>query len=146
MSHTTTIDKVIITDIAALRSAIAELKGKGVNCELLESAKPRAYYANQEGMGEAPYVIQLSDASYDIGLYEREDNKGYDSRTDLYGGTVQRSVGVKQGEGESKEQAAIGKVLQMYGIHATTRKAAQQGYQVTRTTKNDGTVQLQIAS
>lgn len=144
MSHTTSIDAVVITDIAALRSAITELKRNGISCDLLENAIPRAYYPNQEGLGEAPFVVKLSDSKYDVGLY-RTDKGNYEARADLYNNQVANVLGVTPKEGETKQQAALGKLYQMYAIHATTRKATQQGYVVNRTAKNDGTVQLQIA-
>ena len=59
MSHTTAIDSVIISDVAALQAAITELSREGISCELLENAKPRAYYSSQEGLGQARYVVKL---------------------------------------------------------------------------------------
>ena len=43
------------------------------------------------------------------------------------------------------KQRSLGKLYQMYGVHATTRQAVKQGYRVARKTKTDGTIQLQIA-
>ena len=146
MSHTATIDAVVISDEHALRAAITELKNNGVNCDLLENAMARAYYPNQSGMDtEARFVVKLHDSRYDVGLYAKEDNSGYEARTDLWGGDVQKVLGAKAQEGESDAQAALGKLFQTYAIHAATRKATQQGYRVNRVTKDDGTVQLQIA-
>lgn len=144
MSHTTTISKIVFTDKAALRSAIKELKQNGVKCDLLENATPRAYYDNQQGLGTAPMVVKLHDARYDIGLYQNDELKGLEARTDFYGGTVQKVLGAKARAGEDQDQARIGKLYQMYGIHAATRKATQQGFMVRRSTKADGTVQLQL--
>jgi len=146
MSHTSTINTVVITDEHALRAAIQELKSNGVRCDLLENAKPRAYYNTQEGMqGNAKFVVSLKDSRYDVGLYERADGNGLEARTDLWGGDVAKQLGAQaQGE-ESKEQAAMGKLFQTYAVQAATRKATQKGYRVNRVNKEDGTVQLQIA-
>lgn len=144
MSHTTTIDAIMFTDMGALQAAINELKATGVDCELLQNIKPRAYFSDQKGMGVAPYVVKLNDARYDIGLYESEEG-GYEARTDFYGGTVEKQLGVQDNE-VSAEQRKMGKLYQMYGVHAATRKAVQQGYGVNRVNKADGTVQLRIAA
>ena len=145
MSHTATINSVVISDEHALRSTIIELKSHGINCDLLENTVPRAYYDNQAGMeGKARFVVNLKDSKYDIGLYEREDGKGFEVRTDLYANQVNAVLGVKAQKGETSEQAALGKLFQTYAIHATTRAATQRGHRVNRVTKQDGTVQLQI--
>lgn len=146
MSHTTFINDVVITDIGALRAAIDELKSNGVKCDLLENAKPRAYYSTQEGMGEAPYVIQLKDSRYDVGLYYDESSKGYQARADLFAGEVARSLGdIRSGE-QNTTKASLGKLYKLYAVHAATRKAIQQGYTVNRINKQDGSVQLRIAA
>lgn len=144
MSHTSTIDAIVFTDMGALQAAINELKATGVDCELLENIKPRAYYDNQQGMGVAPYVVKLNKAQYDIGLYKNDDG-GYEARTDFYGGSVEKELGVTDAS-VTGEQKKMGKLYQMYGTHAATRKAIQQGYGVTRSTKADGTIQLRIAA
>lgn len=147
MSHTTTIGSVVITDINALTAAINELKREGVKCDLLENARPRAYYDNQAGMGQAPYVVQLSDAQYDIGLYEQQDNPGaYEPRTDFYGGSVERVLGQKGIEGDTPDQTKLGKLTQRYAICAAERQAILQGYVSQRTTKQDGTMQLVLTA
>lgn len=146
MSHTSTISSVVITDEHALRSTITELKSHGINCDLLENSVPRAYSPGQSGMsGKAPFVVNLKDSKYDIGLYDRKDGKGYEARTDLYMNEVNAVLGVEPQEGETREQASLGKLFQTYAVHAATRKATQQGYRVNRVSKSDGTVQLQIA-
>lgn len=145
MSHTATIDSVVISDEHALRATITELKSHGINCDLLENELARAYYPNQSGMSEkADFVVRLHDSPYDVGLYAKEDGKGYEARTDLYAGKVGNILGAKAQEGESSEQAALGKLFQTYAVQAATRKATQQGYRVNRINKNDGTVQLQV--
>lgn len=145
MSHTSTINSIAITDQAALRSAIIELKQRGVNCELLENATPRAYYDTQDGMGQAPLVMKLNDSPYDVGFYPRADGQeGFEARTDFFSGHVERVLGAPAGEGENREQAKMGKLYQMYAVHAATNKAVMQGYSVSRNEKADGTIQLQV--
>lgn len=142
MSHTTEIKSIVFTDIAALRAAVAELNTLGVKCSLLENTTPRAYYQNQQGLGKADFVLKLDDCPYDVGFYKDEEVKGYVARTDLFAGRVHAVLGAKAQGNEKPEQAALGKLYQMYGVHAATRQAAKQGYAVRRVTKPDGTIQL----
>ncbi|MCK5307055.1 MAG: hypothetical protein KAJ73_00450 [Zetaproteobacteria bacterium] len=147
MSHTTTIGTILFADIGALQGAIKELKSQGIQCKLLENAAPRAYSANQSGMGKAPYVVNLPNADYDIGLYPSESGEGLEPRTDFYRGSVQRELGAEHVKpGEDTEQAKIGKLVQMYAIHAAERKAVQQGMQVTRVPTDNGGLQLKIVA
>lgn len=143
MSHTTEISEIVFTDIASLESAVKELATKhGINCALVKNKAPRAYYQNQQGLGVADYVLELKDAKYDVGFYKVEGKKGYTARTDLFAGSVASVLGATAATGESREQAALGKLYQMYAVHAATRQAAAKGYQVRRITKPDGTISL----
>ena len=144
MSHTSAISSVIITDLNALRAAISELKGQGVNCDLLENAKPRAYYADQQGMGQAPYVVRLNDGPYDVGLYRNQADTGYEAKFDTYGGHVARYLGAETTGEESRAQGAMGKLLNLYAVQAATREATRKGYRVQRINQPNGGVQLQI--
>lgn len=141
MSHTSEISAVAIVDIAALEGAVAELKAAGVRCSLVKDTTPRAFYATQEGMGQAPYVLKLEDSPYDVGFYENGKG-GYVARTDLFAGHVQRILGAVRGAKETAEQAALGKLYQTYAVHAAIRQATRQGYRVQRSVKADGSVQL----
>lgn len=142
MSHTTSVTDIVFTDIAALQSAVAELKKSGVKCELVQDATPRAFYAGQDGMGHAPYVLRLDDARYDVGFYWNEQKKGYEARTDFFSGSVEKVLGSSASGPEDAQRAKLGKLYQMYGVHAATRKAVQQGYSVRRVVKGDGTISL----
>jgi hypothetical protein len=62
MSHTTVIGSIIISDMDALNGAIRELKAQGVNCDLLQGVKARAYFDNQAGMENPDYTIKLHDS------------------------------------------------------------------------------------
>jgi hypothetical protein len=143
MSHTATINAIKIQSISALRDAVSELNASGIKCSLLEKATPRAYYPNQTGMGLAPYVVQLSDCQYDIGLYE-DGKGGYEARTDFFMGYVQKHLGVEACSIESRDQAKLGKLFQAYGICAATESARKQGHMVRRVANDDGSVKLVV--
>jgi hypothetical protein len=135
MSHTTVINNIEVTDVNALRQAVQELKSKGVDCSLIENAIPRAFYANQAGMSDkADIVVKDNSGPYDIGFYRRGDGKGYEMRMDTYGGSIGKSFGTSE--------SPVGKLMQLYGVHAATRKAVQQGYSVRRKELDDGTIKL----
>jgi hypothetical protein len=131
-------------DIVALEAAVKELAASGLKISLVKDATPRAFYSNQAGMGKADYVVKLLDASYDIGLYKQEDGS-YQPRTDFFGGSVVKVLGAQASKKENAEQAKLGKLMQMYGIHAATMKAKKQGLTVRRVTGNDGVVKLTVA-
>lgn len=142
MSHTTEVTTVVFHDVDALRLAVRDLQAAGVKCTLQEKVKPRAYYANQQGMGVADYVLRLEDAPYDVGFYNDPKVKGYVARTDLFAGRVANVLGAQARPGEAAEQAALGKLYHAYAVNAAVRQAAKQGYAVRKVTKADGTVQL----
>ncbi len=99
-------------------------------------------------MGVAPYIVQLNDGLYDVGLYRDEQKKGYVCRADLFGGYVGKFLGALPVTGESNnyQQAALGKLYSTYAVHATTRKAIQQGHSVKRVNAPDGSVRLVIGN
>lgn len=141
MSHTTTISTLLLSDETAIQAAIAELATKGVKCELLENAIPRAYYQDQ--MPQADKVIKLAASRYDVGLYRKADGT-YEAKADFWGNDVQNALGAKAGKDDNTTQAKLGKFFSLYACHAATRKAVQQGYQVRRIDKADGGIQLQV--
>lgn len=146
MSHTSKIESVTIVDVHALRAAVDELRTRqGVNLELKENIKPRAYYRDQQGMDQpAPYVVQLNDCKYDIGLYATEDGRGYEARYDTWAGEINGQLGAECREGENNSQAQAGKLFNLYAVHATMRAAAAQGQQVQRIDKENGEVELVV--
>ncbi len=144
MSHTTTVDNVEIKDVGALLAAVNELKANGVNCDMLENQIPRAYYGKQAGMETpAEHVLKLHDSRYDVGFYKQADGT-YQPRCDLWGGDISRQLGVTPTDSIGREQAALGKLLNLYSVHAVSRKALAQGYRVQRINAEDGGVQLNI--
>jgi len=148
MSHTSTIDSIVFVDIHAVTAALAELNASGVKCSLQQGGTPRAFYANQAGLGPADYVIHLPDCAYDVGLYRNEAKKGYEARADLFANRIGSLLGstAPRMPGESDEQAQMGKLFQLYAIHAATRKAAQSGMTVRRVNRPDGSVRLVLGS
>ena len=145
MSHTTSIDSIVFSDIDALTAAVKELAAAGVKCALEKNTTPRAFYQNQTGLGVAPYVLRLHDSRYDIGFYPREGKQGYEARTDLFGGDISRVLGATNIKpGETAQQAALGKLNQAYAIHAATRAAVKKGMAVRRINGEDGGVRLVI--
>lgn len=144
MSHTSTVRSIKIQSVSALRAAIQELSQTGIRCALVENAIPRAYYGNQSGMGVAQFVIKLEDCPYDLGLYKQADSS-YEVRTDFFAGHIERLLGAPARSAETTEQAKLGKLFQMYGIHAATEAAKKQGHMVRRVTKADGVVALVVS-
>lgn len=142
MSHTTTISNLVFTDVAALQAAADELRQRGIRCEMLENAIPRAYYNNQ--MTQAPLVLRLDDSRYDVGFYEDEGKEGLTPKCDLWGGDIKNVLGAPTEEGVNETDAALGKLRNAYAVQATTNAALQQGHQVHRQDGADGSVQLTV--
>jgi hypothetical protein len=140
MSHTVQINNVEITNLQALRAAVSELQEKGVPITILENVVPNAYYASQAGMNtEAPIVLRSPQAPYDVAFYEKQNVKGqrtYVPTTDVYGGHVQRLYGNKH--------SPLGKLQQLYSVHAVQQQAARKGYRVQRKEQMDGTITLEL--
>lgn len=144
MSHTTTIRAIKITSISALRAAISDLNASGVACTLVENATPRAYFKEQQGMGVAPYVLQMTASRYDIGFYLAQDGS-YEARTDFWGKDIENLLGAKAGDSTRTDQAKMGKLYQLYGVNAATEAARKRGHAVRRITNaEDGTIKLEI--
>lgn len=151
MSHTTVINTIVISDAHALRAAVKDMQKAGIKCSLKESATPRAWTANQKGLGPADFVLHLHTAKYDVGLYYNEQLKGYEARCDFSQGSIEKRLGVTPPEGAKRNsqeysQAQLGRLYQAYGVCATERQARAQGYSVQRSTLKDGTVQLTLAA
>lgn len=144
MSHTTSITDIVFSDIEALNAAVAELRSKGVAITVEKGGRPRAYYTDQQGMGDAAYVLRLAASRYDVGLYHNAEKGGYEARTDLFMGDVAKVLGVTPAKGVSLERAALGKLYQTYAVHAATRQAIKKGYTVNRINAPDGTVKLVV--
>ena len=57
---------------------------------------------------------------------------------------IEKVLGAKACSVESAAQAKMGKLFQMYGIHAATEAARKKGHMVKRVTKEDGRVLLEV--
>ena len=143
MSHTSRISAIKIASVSALRAAIAELNSVGVKCALVENETPRAFFPNQEGMGKADFIVRLTDAPYDIGLYKQADGT-YEARTDFWGGHVEKCVGGKATKPENADQAKMGRLFQLYGVHAATETAKRKGLSVRRINDASGKIKLEV--
>lgn len=145
MSHTATVKHVLISSISALREAVKELNTLGVKCSLVENAQPRAYFSNQSGMGTAPFVLSLGNGCpYDVGFYPTHDGKGYEARTDFYQGHVAKLLGVNGSDARSPGEQQLGKLFQLYAVHAASAVARAKGHMVSRRVKPDGTITLEV--
>jgi hypothetical protein len=120
MSHFTTV-KTQIKDIAALRSACAEL-----GLELRQNAQARGYYDNKT---KGEYVIKLK-GPYDIALNKQPDGS-FGITADLWEGHVEKEVGEK-----------YDKLLQLYGVHKATIEARKKGLSVLRRPQPSGSIKL----
>ena len=132
-----------IQSVNALRAAVAELVTTGIRCSLVENATPRAFYPGQQGMGVADFVVKLDSSPYDIGLYKSEAG-GYEARTDFWGGHIEKALGGTARSAENREQAKMGKLFQLYGVHAAMEAARKKGHTVRRIAKEDGTIALEV--
>ena len=76
MSHTTEIGNIVFSDIDALRAAVNELNTHGVKCSLEKGGNPRAFYANQQGMGAAdlPQGVRRQDEFFTTHDRNEEDD------------------------------------------------------------------------
>jgi hypothetical protein len=146
MSHTTKLKAVEIKDVSALFAAVADLRASGVNCELVQNAKPRMYYNDQHG--ECAFVLKLPDTRYDVG-FDRQADGSYAPVFDEWQGYVGSQIGAAcpmPNTQEGRAQHAIGKFLQNYAKHAAMNAAIAQGYMVEGTEVDaDGNVHLLLA-
>ena len=124
MSHFTEI-QTEIRDIDALRDACAEL-----GLDLLQDAVARGYGSNRL---QREYVIRLN-GPYDIALNRNGDGH-FTLTTDWWAGHVEKEVGKD-----------FGRLLQIYGVHKTTREARKRGYRVHRKQLRNGSISLSIGA
>lgn len=128
MSHTTTL-KADIRDIRAIRSAVQELKQKGVKVDLLENTKPRMYYSHQHPENSR-FVLHLPESRYDVGLDQGADGK-FTMAFDAWAGEIAKHLGDNRVKGQG---ATVAKFMQSYTKHAAINAAQAKGYTVTGTT------------
>lgn len=141
MSHTQYLDSVRISDPVALAAAVKELKDAGVNCDLMENIRPRAYYSSQDGMNtNAPLTLKLHGGPYDVGFYPTEKAGVLEPRFDNYRNQIGQILGVDR----DTAQAPIGRLVHSYQIHATMRQAVKEGHSARRVARQNGKEQVVI--
>ena len=139
MSHTTSVKTVQYTDANAIREAVKALQAKGVKITLLENAKPRMYYDNQEGVCD--FVIRCDNGKYDVGLKLQADGS-YLPVFDEWGGYIADVLGTSRNSAEE----AIALFSRQYGEEAIYLEAARQGLAVESVfTDDNGNVQMVLA-
>ncbi len=146
MSHTTKLNNVVIRDVSALKQAVAALKAKGINCELLENETPRMYSSNQGD--SCDYVLRLNDGKYDVGFQKQKDGT-YVPVLDTWSDYVSKQIGATcpmPNTSEGRAQHAIGQFMQEYSKAATVNAAMQKGYIVESTeTDAEGNIHLTLS-
>lgn len=161
MSHTTKITGIAIRDVAAIRSAVADLNAKGVAVELLENAMPRMYYRagvnGKDQHGKCAFVLRLTGEpggereQYDLGLDLQEDGT-YAPIFDEWDNHVANQLGADvnvcpiPSTPEGRAQHQIGSFVQKYATHAAINAAKAKGYSIKGTTFDHatGAVHVQI--
>ncbi len=135
MSHNTAVKDVKINDINALSQAIQNLAQRGVNIGLQQNAHYRGYNSSMSGV--RPWVITLPNAPYDIALVDAGDGS-YSMELDTWNDHIARQVGAARGavaltdKAHSKEQIAVGQIMQEYVACKLYNEAAARGHTVTR--------------
>lgn len=129
MSHTSVLKTIKITNISALQQAVEYLQNQGVNCSLVENAKPRMYYDNQHG--KCDYVLKLTDCVYDVG-FDKQADGSYAPVFDSWGQHLQKQIGMPTScpipkTQEEQQAAAISRLLDCYAIHAAKEELSQSG-------------------
>jgi hypothetical protein len=136
MSHNVSIKDIKITNIDALRMAVNELKGKGVDIDFVENGTYRAYYSHQQK--EYPFVVRLNKNKYDVALEPAKDGEGYDLVYDPFGNKIRDVIGYNANEVDknycdvNSPNLHLGKLLQAYNLNVAEQAAAAQGYSTQR--------------
>lgn len=149
MSHTTTLKGVAIRDVQAMRAAVAALKAKGVDCDLVENETPRMYYTKQ---GETcDFVLRLNKGRFDVGFTKQRDGT-YAPQFDEWGRHVGNQIGADANvcpvptSPEGRAQHQIGQFMQEYTKAATVNAAVASGYSVDGSTVDErGNVHLTLS-
>ncbi len=151
ISHNVEIKGAKITDMAALRQAVAELAKEGANISLDEKATNFRTYMGQDTKCDG--AIIMGEGRHDIGLVKQADGS-FVPRFDPYG--FGRSLLVEADAtnfqpnptsmyDENNATRSIGKLLQRYNVCRVEREAAMRGQSFTRTTSKGGVIELEIS-
>jgi hypothetical protein len=149
MSHVTKLAGVVITDIGAVRAAVAELNSQGVSVEIAENQKPRVH--GYDSVEKCDFVLKLKGA-YDVGLKKNKEGN-YEPVLDVYQGHVGKYLaptcpvpGTRAYQSQEHTQHEIGRFLQLYAKHAAMNAAANAGHTVETCTIDDtGNINLVLA-
>lgn len=139
---------VTIKDVAALRAAVADLQAEGVNCSLVENARPRMYYQSQHGTCD--YVLKLQ-GKYDVG-FDKQADGSYVPVFDEHAYHVANQIGADVNvcpmptTAEGRAQHQIGKFMSHYAKNAAINAAVADGYCVESSYVDEtGSLQLVLA-
>ena len=141
MSHVAKIE-IEIKDLEALEAAC-----KRLGFSLVREQKTFAWFGKHVGdyplpegfsvsdMGRCEHAIKVPGASYEVGVVKRRDGRpGYTLLWDFFkSGNLAKYVG-DNGQ----------KLVQAYGVESATRAARRQGYSVTETAREDGSIVLKV--
>lgn len=133
-----------ITNLQALRGAIADLQAGGIKCSLVEGGTPRAFYPNQEGLGPADFVLKLDASRYDVAFYKQSDGS-YEARTDFWGNDVVKVLGAKASDAKHEDQAKLGKLFQAYSVNVVQQQARMKGLMVRKVMGANGSIKLELS-
>lgn len=135
MSHWTNI-KTQVRDLNALAAAIAELPqgvANGQPCQLIRAQPGAKVQARGYGSGmvDCDAMIRLP-GPYDVALTRQPDGT-YTLTTDFWRGHVAEYCGEN-----------FGRLLQLYGVHATLAQARKMGCRAQRVLGKNGSINVVI--
>lgn len=148
MSHCVSIPTEI-NDIAALQLACKEL-----GLTFMHGQKTYEWYGRSVGddplppgftaemLGHCEHAIKVPGATYEIGVCRNPSGKGYTLLYDFYEWQGHGGHAIKELLGGEK----LPKLVDLYGVHKTTRWAVSKGYQTRRVTAKNGKLTLQISA
>ena len=134
MSHNVTIKGVKITDVHALKSAVRELNQKNPTLKLkvTETGKFRTWPGQDD---TCAFAVEIPGSSHDLGFVKQTDGS-FAPVFDPFGGGVGRAIGADWAHVPScsmhSPEAAIGRLMQLYAVHAVERQALNQGLSTSR--------------
>lgn len=149
MSHVTKLQGVVITDVGAVRAAVAELCASGINVRITENQKPRVH--GYDSVETCDLVLKL-DGAYDVGLKLNAEGN-YEPVLDVYQGHVGQYLratcplpGTARYQSQEQTQHEIGRFLQLYAKHAAMNAAMSAGHVIESCDVDaEGNVQLLLA-
>lgn len=127
MSHITKV-AVQVRDLAAVESACRDL-----GLTFMRGQKTQAYYG---GTSACLHAIKVPGSSYEIGLIQAKDGKGYELAFDSWG--TGQVISEKLGAG-------LEKLKQGYAVALASMRAKAQGWIVSKSILPNGTVRLQMS-